>query len=262
MAIIKIRDCKCIKQAELEIIENQLNIKFGRNGTGKSSVGEALSANSMKLRNLRTYGNSNYPNIDHANFDTIKIFDWRYINEFSIENCALPVDGYNVFLRDKNYETKLKKAQKLMEDLQSYINKVEVQNIKNYCNELIDLFNYQKGEDYKLSRNGAQRKIFDGDCANFSEEIELKKFEPIFTGLEGKLRNEWAQWVRKGHAYSKYGICPYCAQKINETENNEIHECLEHAYQKKDIEVFDAIINKTDGGVKNGILDNNAIDRG
>lgn len=41
-----IRNCNCIKNAEIEIVENTLNIKYGLNGTGKTTISEAIFAKS------------------------------------------------------------------------------------------------------------------------------------------------------------------------------------------------------------------------
>lgn len=42
--MIKIMNCNCIKEAEIEIEEYALNIKYGANGTGKSTISKAIFA--------------------------------------------------------------------------------------------------------------------------------------------------------------------------------------------------------------------------
>ena len=44
--VIKILNCNCIDEAEIEIEEGTLNIKYGSNGTGKSTISKAISAKS------------------------------------------------------------------------------------------------------------------------------------------------------------------------------------------------------------------------
>ena len=39
---IKIRNCNNIRKADISLMEGTLNIKFGYNGTGKSSISEAI----------------------------------------------------------------------------------------------------------------------------------------------------------------------------------------------------------------------------
>ena len=40
--IISIQNCNNIRKAEIKLLEGTLNIKFGYNGTGKSTIGEAI----------------------------------------------------------------------------------------------------------------------------------------------------------------------------------------------------------------------------
>lgn len=45
--IIKIKNCNCISEANISIQEGELNINYGPNGTGKSSISEAIFAASQ-----------------------------------------------------------------------------------------------------------------------------------------------------------------------------------------------------------------------
>ena len=58
---IKIQNCNNIAQAELPIYSNKLNIMFGRNGTGKSTMVRAITLTSQQqaLTELAPYGISN-----------------------------------------------------------------------------------------------------------------------------------------------------------------------------------------------------------
>ena len=35
---IRVKNCNCISDATIEIVEKSLNIKYGSNGTGKSTI--------------------------------------------------------------------------------------------------------------------------------------------------------------------------------------------------------------------------------
>lgn len=41
---IRVKNCNCISDATIEIVEKSLNIKYGSNGTGKSTISEAIYA--------------------------------------------------------------------------------------------------------------------------------------------------------------------------------------------------------------------------
>lgn len=57
---IKIRNCNCISDADIYLEGNALNIKYGSNGTGKSTVCKAVFAkangSAEKMNELRPYG--------------------------------------------------------------------------------------------------------------------------------------------------------------------------------------------------------------
>ena len=55
--IISIQNCNNIRKAEIKLLEGTLNIKFGYNGTGKSTIGEAirLKMEGQDLKNLTPF---------------------------------------------------------------------------------------------------------------------------------------------------------------------------------------------------------------
>ena len=57
---IQIKNCNCVLEATIKIVENSLNIKYGPNGTGKSTISEAIFAHTSdkldRLASLKPYG--------------------------------------------------------------------------------------------------------------------------------------------------------------------------------------------------------------
>ncbi|QQN56224.1 hypothetical protein I6H46_00895 [Anaerococcus obesiensis] len=64
---INIENCNCVKSANININTNSLNIKYGLNGTGKSTISKAILYFSNKdndsLSNLRPYNSDVDPKI-------------------------------------------------------------------------------------------------------------------------------------------------------------------------------------------------------
>ncbi len=60
---VRISNCNCIKEADIEIHKNVLNIKYGFNGTGKSTISKAIFSKSNDdesgLQSLKPYGIGN-----------------------------------------------------------------------------------------------------------------------------------------------------------------------------------------------------------
>ena len=57
---IEIKNCNCIKEANIKIEEGTLNIKYGSNGTGKSTISKAIflktHGHDSALQSLQPYG--------------------------------------------------------------------------------------------------------------------------------------------------------------------------------------------------------------
>ena len=59
---IKIKNCNNIVSGELSIYANKLNVLYGRNGTGKSTIAHAiyLASKGKGLTELIPYGNKDF----------------------------------------------------------------------------------------------------------------------------------------------------------------------------------------------------------
>lgn len=69
---IRVKNCNCISDATIEIVEKSLNIKYGSNGTGKSTISEAIYAQANnetdRLKDFKPYGSNDnsQPTVDNA----------------------------------------------------------------------------------------------------------------------------------------------------------------------------------------------------
>ena len=59
---INIKNCNNIKDANISVEKNSLNIKYGMNGTGKSTIAKAIE-NRENLTELKTFGSELEPEI-------------------------------------------------------------------------------------------------------------------------------------------------------------------------------------------------------
>lgn len=77
MENIIIKNCNCINEGQIIIEQNKLNIKYGLNGTGKSTIGKAIYFDSNLKTNLDTlkpYNSDKIPNVENNLFQKVKIF--------------------------------------------------------------------------------------------------------------------------------------------------------------------------------------------
>ena len=111
--IIKIKNCNCISEAEIYLEENSLNIKYGSNGTGKSTVCKAIFAkannNTEKMSELCPYGTAkndeeHQPNVSDIPYVNVKVFDETYVNSYLFQDTSFLENSYKVFLSSDKCE--------------------------------------------------------------------------------------------------------------------------------------------------------------
>lgn len=85
---IRVKNCNCISDATIEIVEKSLNIKYGSNGTGKSTISEAIYAQANnetdRLKDFKPYGSNDnsQPTVDKFQNILSAIFLHFYIISF------------------------------------------------------------------------------------------------------------------------------------------------------------------------------------
>lgn len=104
--IIKIKNCNCISDADIYLEENSLNIKYGSNGTGKSTVCKAIFAkangSAEKMDELRPYGieksdEEHQPDVSDIPYSNVKVFDETYVNSYLFQDTSFLENSYKVF---------------------------------------------------------------------------------------------------------------------------------------------------------------------
>ena len=82
MYTITIKNCKNVCEADITINEGMLNIKYGYNGTGKSTISEAirLKSEGKDLKGLTPFCatdslEANEPTVENMPFHTVKVFN-------------------------------------------------------------------------------------------------------------------------------------------------------------------------------------------
>ena len=125
---ITIMNCNCIDSSEISIKTNALNIKYGLNGTGKSSISKAIlyssNQDTEELAKLKPYNSNEEPYIDNCGFKKVRLFDESYVNRYLFESDSFLNNSYQVFLRDENLDSKKENTENLLKGLRSVFEEV------------------------------------------------------------------------------------------------------------------------------------------
>jgi energy-coupling factor transporter ATP-binding protein EcfA2 len=163
-AIIKIANCNNIISGELSIYANKLNILYGRNGTGKSTIAHAiyLASNDKDLTELAPYGNKEtaVPSIEGVPTGGIAIFNEGYVNQYIYQPDSLIKDAFEVLIRSNEYDEAKTKIDNALVNIRSTI--TERQTIIELRNQIGILINTIKfSSTNKIVKRGGAKGVLE-----------------------------------------------------------------------------------------------------
>lgn len=111
-----IKNCNNIKNGCICIEKNKLNIKYGVNGTGKSTISSAIyrKINNESLEFLKPFNSDDsvIPQIEGCeDFQSIKTYNDEYVSKFLFLPNADQIhqNSFEVFIKPKDYDEQIKK---------------------------------------------------------------------------------------------------------------------------------------------------------
>lgn len=222
-----IENCNNIKYGEISIEKNSLNIKYGMNGTGKSTIAKAI-ANQENIYELQTFGSEMEPkiNIDEK-IGTSIIFDNEFINSITFKGSEVIENGFEIFVKTEEYDKKREEINKILGKLNKETFKDERINlILNNFYEIASKI--QLNTNNSIKRNPAYKSILKKENM-FEIPEKLEKYSEFIKDKDNNI--SWVEWKTKGFNYDNKEKCPFCAEKFNETYSEE-KETFKENYTK------------------------------
>ena len=242
---LTITNCNNIDSGKIEITNNKLNIKFGINGTGKSTITRAIkySIDSPELlKELIPFKHRNseievVPEITmNEEIKSVLIFNEEYLNQFLFKEDELISNSYELFINTPEY--KMSTAQ--IEQLLSEIKKVFSDN--EDLNKIISDFE-NLSKSFATTQTGLSKS-----SALYKGLKEGNKIQHIPDSLKGysklikdKSCVKWLDWQNNGEQFLEISDdCPYCTSPT--TEKKETIKSVSTFYDKNVIKNFTVII--------------------
>ena len=238
--IIKIQNCNCIKNADITIIENCLNIKYGVNGTGKSTIGLALSSavepEQSKLMELCPYGadeskEEEIPKVLSFPYHSVKVFNEDYVRGYLFKGNGFFDDPFQVFLNSDKCNQLMDKITELLADLQGVF--LESDNIRGLKDFLPEYFAATKYKNGSIAKTGGVGEFLKGNGGGFENYKELDSYRPFYEGRKLGEVAKWAKWRREGIDQMNGEHCPFCTHEMEnekiETQNNVIKKVFKNS---------------------------------
>ncbi len=233
-----IKNCNNIKEGCIDLVPNKLNIKYGVNGTGKSTISTALTRkiNNESLDSLKPFNTEDniIPSISGCeSFNSIKVYNDEYVSKFLFlpNEDGLHQNSFEVFIKPKDYDMQIKQINDILGIVKDYVIQNEI--INNLINQRNELNKIIKLNTKKTSINsiGVGRALAVGNKI-ISVPEELNKYSE---NLHRNDKAKWYSWQSEGRTYIIDNKCPFCTSRL---ENNfaEVMKLLDELFNRKDVE--------------------------
>lgn len=245
---IKIKNCNNIMNGEICICADKLNIFFGRNGTGKSTIAQAIyqASQDKPLTELAPYGSISEDaptSVEGVEIGNVAIFDDNYVRQYVYQKDSLIKDAFEILIRSKEYDGAKKNIDDALAKIKTTITgRREIIDLQEQIGALIDTIKLTASS--KIAKRGGAKGILEGKGAYFKPPEELSELKPFF---QEDTVSKWASWRLQGYElFGQKGRCPYCS--TGDTEKSEtINKVFVDSFDKTSVETAAAIIKSIEG---------------
>lgn len=214
---IEIKNCNSISTARISLRRSSLNIKYGPNGIGKSTIARALVLNAEgddALGELRPFkyrhaGDHPPPSVTGADgIERVLVFDESYVSQFVFQRDEVVKDSFEIFINTPEYQQGNEEIEAIFERLKGvFVDNAALDDVIASFSELRDAFGVTKA--------GVIAKTSRGFKA-LSMSSKLETIPTPLRGYEKFLRSDdpagWITWQSKGKAYLEVSDnCPFCS---------------------------------------------------
>lgn len=232
---IAIENCNNISRGEIFLEEEKLNIKYGMNGTGKSTLSTAISLFSQNkpMDELRPFGSDEdvIPAISiDRDIQGVRVFNEEFVNNMVFKESTVIDNAFDVFIKTSDYEQKRqdldKRLLRLKIDIDEKGSIIQLKNdIAAFAGKL------ELNVTGKSIKNNTNYKAIIKKNNVYNIPDGLKKYSPIIS--DDQICINWIDWKSKGEAFDTKGICPYCSDELN-TGFAEEKQTFKDTYKKSD----------------------------
>jgi energy-coupling factor transporter ATP-binding protein EcfA2 len=220
---IKISNCNNIEEANIQIETNRLNIKYGPNGLGKSTISKAIVGQirndgtladllPFKLRKITGHEGPSVTGVE--GLQSALIFDEAYVNQFSFQQDEVVKNSFEIFIKTPEYDAMMAEIASSFEGIKkAFQDSDEIEQTTKDLKDLRDAFG-KANQDGSISKASKVLKAFGAGNKIDNIPEQLLPFESF---IKGDAPSKWVGWQIKGNEFLKDGdTCPYCATKLPE----------------------------------------------
>lgn len=262
---VRISNCNCIKEANIEISKNVLNIKYGCNGTGKSTISKAIFSKSnndeLELQSLKPYGfeigNEMKPNVENLIFSTVRVFDESYVNSYLFKEKSFLENSFQVFLKSDECDSLTHEIENLLASLQGVFQQSDtIQKLRSFLPKYFDAIKYSDGE---ISKKGGVGEFLKGNGCGFDNYNELEKYKPFYANRDIVSVSKWAKWRNDGIKQMNGCACPFCTSELEEKEIDKQNKTISKVFKNSALSTANVVLEYIEEAVSFGYIKSDSI---
>jgi len=227
----QVSNCNNIKNAELQLRKNYLNIRYAMNGTGKSTIARAVEIRSKDgdLSILEAFGCDGKPACELSEDIQVLLFNEEYVDRYVLQKSEVMPNSFEVFVKNPDYEELKKVIDERLKHI--HIDLSENEDVQT----ILATGNYARS-NFKFNKDGTLRqtprvKSLAQSGKVFNLPKELIKFQRLWD-KEDKVK--WVGWKNEGSSYDGNEICPFCAMNLGENYDDE-KRIFTSSYQESNV---------------------------
>lgn len=236
--VIEIRDCNSISDAKISLRQSALNIKYGANGVGKSTIARALQLQAgegtldplVPFKHRGVDGASSPRVVGADSIKKVLVFDEEYVSQFVFRPDEVLKDSFEVFINTDEYRQGLAQIDALFQALKdTFSQQDEFDAALTAFTALRDAFGVTKAGAIAKTCKGIKALGMGGKLAHIPEPLQgYKQF------LEGEDPATWITWQAKGKSFlDRSDNCPFCSStSLNKQIAEQVSETYESAAVK------------------------------
>ncbi|NGT17762.1 AAA family ATPase [Achromobacter insolitus] len=234
---LKIAHCNSIDLATINLVHNALNIKYGPNGLGKSTMAKAIvsqirgdgSLNDLIPFKSRDREDGERPSVEGIEaFKSALVFDDNYVRQFVFQKDEVVKNSFEIFIRTPEYLSDIAEIDALLSGVRkAFSDNKDIELLISDLTELRDAFG-------KISRTGAipkSSKIHKAFGSGNKIENIPDFLQPFESYIKSQEPAKWITWQVKGNEFLQLGDnCPYCASSLIEAGKKDTAMAVEKEY--------------------------------
>lgn len=225
---IQIANCNNLETAEITLERSALNIKYGPNGIGKSTLARALTLSAEGGSALEALTPFKYregtghpqPTVTGAEeIQSVLTFDDQYVSQFVFQRDEVLRNSFEIFINTEEYRAGIEEIEQLFAALQeTFLDQAEFDDAVHAFTHLCDVFGVTKTGALSKSTKGYKALAAGGKLKNIPEP--LKRYSGF---LQSEDPATWIAWQSKGKDFLQLSEnCPFCSTESVDKETAEL----------------------------------------